>query len=78
MHYTLFLLPVMLHHWTRPMTWAAAALLMIPVSTVLGQFGAPPINQLTYGSVYGWAVVICMAVVLLDGQEERVPRSRTA
>jgi hypothetical protein len=41
-HYTLFLLPVMLHHWKRPMTWAAAALLMIPVSVVLGQFGAPP------------------------------------
>lgn len=65
-HYTLFLIPVMLRHWTRPLTWAAAALLMVPVSIVLGHFGAPPLRQLTYGSVYGWAVVLCLVVVLLD------------
>jgi hypothetical protein len=76
-HYTLFLLPVMLHHWSRPMTWAAAALLVIPVSRVLGEFGAPPIRQLTYGSVYGWAVVLCLLAVLLDGGEE-APALRAA
>ncbi len=77
-HYTLFLLPVLLHHWSRPMTWAAAALLVIPVSTVLGRFGRPPIEQLTYGSVYGWAVVLCLVVALLDAEEDGVPAPRAA
>jgi hypothetical protein len=77
-HYTLFLLPMMLHHRTQPLTWAAAALLVIPVSAVLGYFGRPLIEQLTYGSVYGWAVLLCLIVVLFDVKDEGASASHAA
>lgn len=77
-HYTLFLVPVMLHRW-GPMTWVSAALLVVPVPVVLGQFGKPPLEQLTYGSVYGWAVVLCLLIVLLGREEaDATPESRSA
>lgn len=57
-HYTLFLLPVLLHHWQRPWTWIVAAALVIPVPFVLAQFGKPALIQFTVGSVYAWALVL--------------------
>ncbi|MBX4891771.1 glycosyltransferase family 87 protein [Rhizobium bangladeshense] len=59
-HYTLFLLPVLLHHWQRPWAWLAAAALVIPVPVILGYFGAPRLNQLTAGSIYAWALVLML------------------
>ncbi|MDO3432950.1 hypothetical protein QWJ46_09655 [Rhizobium sp. CBN3] len=53
-HYTLFLLPVLLHHWQRPWAWLAAAALVIPVPVILGYFGTSRLNQLTAGSIYAW------------------------
>jgi alpha-1,2-mannosyltransferase len=57
-HYTLFLLPVLFHH--RDRGWARIALiaLMVPVPVVLGHFGKPVVEQLTFGSIYGWALVL--------------------
>ncbi|MDY6962513.1 MAG: glycosyltransferase family 87 protein, partial [Pseudomonadota bacterium] len=59
-HYTLFLLPVLLHHWQRPWTWPVAVALTIPVPLVLAQFGASAWLQLTVGSVYGWSLVLLL------------------
>ncbi|MFN7102961.1 MAG: glycosyltransferase family 87 protein, partial [Pseudorhizobium sp.] len=59
-HYTLFLLPVLLHHWQRPWTWPVAVALTIPVPLVLAQFGAAPWVQLAIGSVYGWSLVLLL------------------
>ncbi|AGS23220.1 glycosyltransferase family 87 protein [Rhizobium etli] len=59
-HYTLFLLPVLLHHWQRPWAWLAAAALAIPVPVILGYFGASRLNQLTAGSIYAWALVLML------------------
>ncbi|MBX4959431.1 glycosyltransferase family 87 protein [Rhizobium lentis] len=59
-HYTLFLLPVLLHHWQRPWAWLAAAALVIPVPVILGYFGAPRLNQLTAGSIYAWTLVLML------------------
>lgn len=65
-HYTLFLLPVLLHHWRRPSIWAVAALLTIPVPLVLGFFGASALVQSTVGSVYGWALVLLLIMLVFD------------
>jgi hypothetical protein len=59
-HYTLFLLPVLLHHWQRPWIWVAAALLTVPVPDVLSQFAKPVVVQLTIGSVYNWALLVLL------------------
>jgi hypothetical protein len=59
-HYTLFLLPVLLHHWHRAWAWPVAAALTIPVPLVLAQFGKPALTQLTTGSVYGWSLILLL------------------
>lgn len=63
-HYTLFLLPVLLSNWNRKPMWLVAALLAIPVPLILGQFGTPPANQFTIGSVYSWALLLCFGVLV--------------
>ncbi|MCZ0963752.1 glycosyltransferase family 87 protein [Paracoccus benzoatiresistens] len=68
-HYTLFLLPVLLHHWTRWPMWVVGALLVVPVPFVIDQFASSNWVQLTLGSIYGWAVVLCMVVVMLPGRD---------
>ena len=73
-HYTLFLLPVLLHHWDRRAMWVVGGLLVVPVPFVIDQFAAGSGAQLTIGSVYGWAVLLCMVVVMLP----RGDRSRRA
>jgi hypothetical protein len=62
-HYTLFLLPVFLNYWHRPAMRIAALLLVVPVPYVIDQFTKPAWIQLTIGSVYGWAMVLCLAIL---------------
>ncbi|WP_410217217.1 glycosyltransferase family 87 protein [Paracoccus sp. (in: a-proteobacteria)] len=69
-HYTLFLLPVLLHHWDRRGMWIVAGLLVVPVPFVIDQFSRAQWVQLTLGSVYGWAVVLCMIVVMLPERDK--------
>jgi hypothetical protein len=69
-HYTLFLLPVLLQHWDRRMMWVVGGLLVVPVPFVIGQFGSADWVKLTLGSVYGWAVVLCMVVVMLPDADK--------
>jgi len=59
-HYTLFLLPVVLSQWHRPAMRVVALLLIIPVPFVIEQFAKAPWIQITIGSVYGWALVLCL------------------
>jgi hypothetical protein len=63
-HYTLFLLPVLLSHWHRPATRVVALLLIIPVPFVIDQFTKPAWIQVTIGSVYAWALVLCLATLI--------------
>jgi hypothetical protein len=72
-HYTLFLLPVLLHHWNRWPIWIVGALLVVPVPFVIDQFGSSDWVQMTLGSVYGWAVVLCMIVVMLPDRDRVRP-----
>jgi hypothetical protein len=65
-HYTLFLLPVLLMHWHRPAMRIVALLLIIPVPFVIDQFTKAAWIQLTIGSVYGWALVLCLAILIVD------------
>ncbi|QKK33320.1 DUF2029 domain-containing protein (plasmid) [Rhizobium indicum] len=69
-HYTLFLLPVLLHHWQRPWAWLTGAALIIPVPFILGYFGASRLAQLTTGSVYAWALVLLL-IGLIASERER-------
>jgi hypothetical protein len=62
--YTLFLLPVFLKHWSRPAMGVIAVLLIIPVPTIIAQFTKPVWIQLTLGSVYAWALVLCLAMLV--------------
>ncbi len=76
-HYTLFLLPVIVayrQHWAM---WIVAALLVVPVPKILGYFGAEPWLQFTLGSAYGWALVLCLVVLLFsDGSTATGPAPR--
>lgn len=72
-HYTLFLLPVFFsRRWTPPVT-AAAVLLVVPVHVVLRFLDAPLWQQVTAGSAYNWAVLLCLAGLGL--QEARGART---
>ncbi len=72
-HYTLFLLPVLLMHWHRPTMRIVALLLIIPVPFIIDQFTKAAWIQLTIGSAYGWALVLCLAVLIMD-EWRRIPR----
>ncbi|MBA4785076.1 MAG: DUF2029 domain-containing protein [Rhizobiales bacterium] len=72
-HYTLFLLPVLLHHWQRPWTWPVAVALTIPVPLVLAQFGASAWLQLTVGSVYGWSLVLLLLGLIANDRQASYP-----
>lgn len=66
-HYTLFLLPVFFAHRSPSLPMRVAALLLlVPVPTVLRFMDAPQWQQVTIGSSYAWAVVLCLVAVLMD------------
>jgi len=65
-HYTLFLLPVIVMHWNRLAMRVVSLLLIIPVPFIIDQLGKPAWIQLTVGSVYGWALVLCLAILIVD------------
>jgi hypothetical protein len=65
-HYTLFLLPVFAMGWGSRAMRAVVLLLMVPVPFIVGQLGTSPLNQLTVGSAYGWALVLCLVVLTLE------------
>jgi len=62
-HYTLFLLPVFLSCWHKPAMRIVALMLIVPVTFVIDQFTKPAWIQLTIGSVYGWALVLCLVIL---------------
>jgi hypothetical protein len=65
-HYTLFLLPVIAMHWNRMLMRVVALLLIVPVPFIIDQLGKPAWLQLTIGSVYGWALVLCLVILIAD------------
>lgn len=67
-HYTLFLLPVFAMGWRSRAMRAVVLLLMVPVPFIVGQLGTSPLNQLTVGSAYGWALALCLLVLTADPQ----------
>ena len=67
-HYTLFLLPVIVSHWRFWPMWLVAAMLCIPVPMIINQFGASASVQLTTGSAYGWALVLCLATLAVSAR----------
>ena len=76
-HYTLFLLPVIVSHWRAWPMWVVAAMLCIPVPMIINQFGAPASTQLTTGSAYGWALVLCLVTLLAFSRRFEVDTRRT-
>jgi hypothetical protein len=61
--YTLFLLPVFLSHWDRPAMRLAGLLLITPVPFVISYFTARAWEQFTIGSIYAWALILCLGVL---------------
>jgi hypothetical protein len=74
--YTLFLLPVLLHHHQTLWAFVAALLLTIPVPFVLSQFGASALLQLTIGSVYGWALLLMLVGLVVTYGRDAAAGSR--
>jgi Glycosyltransferase family 87 len=72
-HYTLFLLPVFFRAKPSWLLTASAVLLAVPVPIVLAFVDAPGWQQLTVGSIYTWAVVLCATHVLRSTLREAVP-----
>jgi hypothetical protein len=70
-HYTLFLLPVIVMHWNRLPMRIIALLLIVPVPFIIDQLGKPAWIQLTIGSVYGWALVLCL-IILMAAEWRRI------
>ncbi len=73
-HYTLFLLPLLISRWHSPAFRVVALLLIVPVPFILDRFGQPALVQATSGSLYNWALVLCLAALLMQGWKEREPR----
>jgi hypothetical protein len=73
-HYTLFLLPIFFFLGPRN-GWllAAAVLLLIPVPAVLELTEASAPVRVTIGSVYGWAVLLCLAGTVASIMERPQP-----
>jgi hypothetical protein len=64
--YTLFLLPVLISRWDRPVMRVVGALLIVPVPFIIAQFEKPAWAHLTIGSIYGWALVLCLVAVIAE------------
>lgn len=75
-HYTLFLLPLLLSRWHHPEIRLAGLMLCVPVPMVLARMGAPALDQLTLGSVYGWALLICVGSLVADRWRQAVPSAQ--
>jgi hypothetical protein len=88
-HYTLFLLPMMFAYWHVHGIRLVGLLLIVPVPFIIDQFGKPAWIQAGVGSVYNWALVLCLVVLLMlerageaglreDREEERAPHGAAA
>ena len=65
-HYTLFLLPVFFSYWQKGGMRVVALSLIIPVPFILDQFGKAAWIQVTFGSLYNWALVLCLILLLMS------------
>ena len=72
-HYTLFLLPIFFGTRASLSLRVASVLFVVPVPVVLSYLGAPTWQQLTIGSVYGWATLLCLVAVLVDIRTRNAP-----
>ena len=52
--------------WGSRAMRAVVLLLMVPVPFVVDQLGTSTLNQLTVGSVYGWALLLCLAAMAVQ------------
>ena len=77
-HYTLFLLPVFFTHWHMHGMRFVALLLIVPVPFIIDQFGTPAWVQVTLGSVYNWALVLCLVVLLMHERAGVRPLEKAA
>jgi hypothetical protein len=55
-----------------------ALLLIVPVPFVIAQFGRSAWTQATIGSVYNWAILLCLFVLIADEVSRLRDRRRTA
>lgn len=62
-HYTLFLLPVFFARRDSALLRVSAVALVVPVPWVLMVLAAPWGWQASVGSLYGWAVVVCLVAL---------------
>ena len=72
-HYTLFLLPIFFSRRWSPGLAAAGVLLTVPVFIVLGFLNAPLWQQITAGSPYNWAVLLCAGAIAVHERRLNAP-----
>jgi hypothetical protein len=62
----MFLLPILIGRWERLDARVVGALLIVPISFVLGQFENGVLARLTMGSLYAWALLLCLAMLVRE------------
>ena len=51
-----------------------ALALLVPVPFIIEQFGRPAWIQFTVGSIYGWALVLCLVALIVGEWRGRTGR----
>lgn len=77
-HYALFLAPVILAHARVLPVQAGALMFMLPVPYVIRQLDAPDWVQLSVGSIYNWALILCFIGVAMAEWERWRASARSA
>lgn len=72
-HYALVLTPVLLARRSSPFVLVAAALLLVPVPAAIGALTGGPGAMLGLGSIYGWALIACLAGLVAERARDARP-----
>ncbi|MDP2354464.1 MAG: glycosyltransferase family 87 protein [Beijerinckiaceae bacterium] len=65
-HYTLFLLPIIVARWDAIAMRLVAITFATPVPFVIDQMSQPMLTRLTIGSVYAWGLLLCFGLLLWE------------
>ena len=70
-HYTLFLLPVLVRRWDLNGIRLVALLLITPAPFVVSYVGAPTWALFGGASIYNWATILCLGALVADEMRGR-------
>jgi hypothetical protein len=75
-HYTLFLLPVIVARWDNISMRLVAVAFAVPVPFIIDQFPQPTLTRLTTGSIYGWGLLLLFVLLVVEMRRGGVARAK--